>query len=281
MNCTNCGRQRGILERIFSGNERGLCRECLKVHDGGLEEYKKAILDAVSDGKVTGGEASYLDGLTKKYFITEQEKASTRLGAYHRVYEKAVEDRALTVQEQEQLSGLQKDLGIDDAKIGRQLSGLARLQMLRESQEGRLPVLPQVPLLLKKGEVGHWMTDAEYMEERVVSRRYEGGSRGVSIRIMKGVSYRVGAHKGQLVTETGIVTVDSGQLILTSQRVAFTGARKSFNVPYKQLMNFNLFDDGVQINKDGKSKPQIFKIGDVDLFGSFLTTAARNFNETN
>ena len=65
-------------------------------------------------------------------------------------------------------------------------------------------------------------------EEKVISRKYQGGSQGMSFRVMKGVSYRVGGHRGHITSETGVVAVSDGELILTNNRVIFRGDKKSF-----------------------------------------------------
>ncbi len=57
---------------------------------------------------------------------------------------------------------------------------------------------------------------------------YQGGSQGVSLRVMKGVSYRVGGHKGTFVAGPEVLKmVDEGTAVVTNQRVAFQGAGKT------------------------------------------------------
>lgn len=52
------------------------------------------------------------------------------------------------------------------------------------------PLPPPSSLLMKRGESLLFSTPGNILEERVIDRRYEGGSRGISIRIMKGVKWR-------------------------------------------------------------------------------------------
>jgi hypothetical protein len=64
---------------------------------------------------------------------------------------------------------------------------------------------------------------------------YEGGSAGVSVRIMRGVSLRSGRFAGRPVTTVTPETADYGTLFVTDRRVLFAGAREVLEVPLKKL----------------------------------------------
>ena len=115
-------------------------------------------------------------------------------------------------------------------------------------------MVPVNGIILRKAETPHWSEPAELLEERVVGRRYEGGSQGMSIRIAKGLSYRIGAQKGRLITDKAMVSVSKGDLIITNQRVIFQGSMKSINLPFTKLLEFRCLDDGIVLTND-KGKP--------------------------
>lgn len=121
------------------------------------------------------------------------------------------------------------------------------------------PTKPGANVLLKRGELAYWLEVGEWVEEKVVRRRYEGGSQGVSIRVMKGVSFRVGAHRGQYVSDTGLVAVSRGELILTNKRVYFAGNRKSFSVPISDLAQIEFLSDAVIIFEEGREKSRMVR----------------------
>lgn len=277
MTCSNCGNQQSWFISLFNRNDRSLCRACAAVHSSGLARYRTEVDKALGNGSIEATEIQGLGQIAKEGLLSEAERNQIHLAAYQQVYNKTIADRSLTVEEERQLSQIQSELGVPGDSVAHELSTLARLKLIREAQEGRLPVLRESPILLKHGELPHFVTDADLLEERVVDRGYVGGSQGVSIRIMRGVSYRIGGHRGHLVSKTDIIKVDHGKVVITNKRVAFAGLRASFSVPYGKILNFNVFQDGIQLNREGKTKPQVLVPPDVELMASILAGAANQF----
>jgi hypothetical protein len=129
-------------------------------------------------------------------------------------------------------------------------------------------VEPNLPINLQKDEEVVWVfPSCEYLDK--TRRQYVGGSQGVSIRIMKGLYYRVGAFAGQPVDRTERVPVDTGILVLTNKRIYFAG------VPYAKIVSFQPFTDGIGIIRDAlNAKPQIFVTGDGWFTYNLVTNLA-------
>src|SRR5215813_13979532 len=111
-------------------------------------------------------------------------------------------------------------------------------------------------LFWNPNEKAYWVENGALYEPRVVRRYYEGGSSGVSFRVMKGVNFRVGAHRGNLVSETENVPVSSGTLIITNLRIAFVGDRKSFSTEFRKILDAQPAMDGIRFSEKGKQKPR-------------------------
>jgi hypothetical protein len=94
------------------------------------------------------------------------------------------------------------------------------------------------PILLKKGEFAILViTNIGLVEMGREAGSYQGGSRGVSFRVMKGVSYRVGGHRGTFVAGPEVLKiVDRGTAVVTNQRVVFQGAGKTREWLYTKLI---------------------------------------------
>lgn len=102
-------------------------------------------------------------------------------------------------------------------------------QALIDLQNGApLPVVMDSGLFLTSGEVCHYcdLATRVIFKNRVVG--YEGGSSGVSVRVMKGVSYRVGQSRGTPIRKDVQDRID-GVLSITNKRVVFTATRNSFD----------------------------------------------------
>ena len=82
--------------------------------------------------------------------------------------------------------------------------------------------------------------------------RSSGGSHGLSIRVMKGVSYRVGASRSIPIKEQ-VSIKHPGVLVITSKRVVFSSPTESFSIPFTQLISFDPYSDGLGLQKGNSS----------------------------
>jgi hypothetical protein len=120
-----------------------------------------------------------------------------------------------------------------------------------------------LPINFQKDEQVVWaFPNCKYLEDKT-RRQFVGGSQGVSVRVMKGVYYRVGAFKGQAVEHTERVHIDTGWVVITNKNIYFAGPRKSVRLPYAKILSFEPFSDGFGVMRDTTTaKPQIFVTGD-------------------
>lgn len=204
-----------------------------------------------------------------------------RVDVYLKAYQVVTRQGAVSEQQENELAVIQAYLEIADAEIPAPQADLARHRLLRHIQSGELPTMPVSGLVLQRSEVAYWVEPAVLLEERVVSRRYEGGYQGISIRIARGLSYRVGASRGNLISETGVVPVSAGELIITSKRVVFRGDKKGFNSRLDKLVDIHLFVDGVRLT-DGSGKPRTFRFvskNNAEIFGAILSYAINHLGD--
>lgn len=129
---------------------------------------------------------------------------------------------------------------------------------------GQAPPLGHVPLNLKTGETPFAVQAAELIEERVIDRKLTGASAGISIPIAKGVRVRFGQHRGHLESIRGNVAVARGHLIITDQRIAFSGDKKSFDVSLARIIDVRQFSDGIIVATNGAANRMVRFVGPVD-----------------
>ncbi|BAV94985.1 hypothetical protein [Ichthyobacterium seriolicida] len=110
-------------------------------------------------------------------------------------------------------------------------------------------------VLLKKGEVLIFdIPGISYCEEKSV--KIKGNTRGFSIRLTKGVSYNFGQFEGGV--EQKVTQLDSGILTLTSKRLIFSGRAESIEYSLSKIISLNPLDNGIMINRTGKTKTEYF-----------------------
>ncbi|WP_290660324.1 hypothetical protein [Ignavibacterium sp.] len=242
------------------------------------KDFYDSILKAVNDGKLTEEEIKYLNELKNKFGITEEDINNIKLQVYYNSFKNLKEDGKISIEEEKELKKIQQYLKIEDVEILTTRKELLKFRLINEIFNGNLPIISIQNLVLQKLETAHWSEPASLIENKVISRRYEGGSRGVSIRIAKGLSYRIGAHRGQLVSERALVPVSSGEFIITNKRLIFRGDLKSFSIKLDKLLNLE-FEDNILNLSESSGKHRLILINEpfnIDIIGAILSTLLNN-----
>jgi len=98
---------------------------------------------------------------------------------------------------------------------------------------------------------------------------------GPTIRIMKGISWRLGGFKARSESHEELRTIDKGILTLTNKRLIFTGSIKSSSIELKKILSIEPYADGIAVNKDGKQKPEYYT--NVDHHKLQILTQGRSY----
>lgn len=243
------------------------------------EAFFKLLLSAAEHGKLTDDEIQQIHARQAELNLADKDLKSIRIQAYKVALGTARSDGKVTAEEEAELQKLQQALSISDIEIASSKQELATLRQLAEIHDGNLPSIDVQNIILQKGETAYWIESGSILEERVVDRRYEGGSHGFSFRIAKGMYYRVGSYRGHLVADRAVVPVSAGDLVLTNKRVIFRGDTKSFNIRLDKLLEIHFYGDGIRLT-DGSGKPRIVKFnssGNIDIVGAILSRAINGY----
>jgi hypothetical protein len=81
---------------------------------------------------------------------------------------------------------------------------------------------------------------------------------GPTVRITKGVSWRMGGFKARSESHEELRTIDKGTFTITNKRLIFTGAVKNSSIDLKKILSIEQYADGIAINKDGKQRPEYY-----------------------
>ncbi len=92
----------------------------------------------------------------------------------------------------------------------------------------------------------------------MIQRKTVGQSSGFSIKIAKGIYYRVGAFSGQPVITATIQPKHFGTLIITNQSIIFYSQEKSIKYPYKKILAFVPFSDALGVQLDNANAKTVY-----------------------
>ena len=109
---------------------------------------------------------------------------------------------------------------------------------------GQLPVVSTNNVMLAADEVCHYCKAATFVKTKNVVVGHSGGHSGVSIRVMKGMSYRVG-HSQSTAIRGNVQEKTSGLLSITNKRIVFSAAKGAFDKPISDLSAITPYKDGI------------------------------------
>jgi hypothetical protein len=278
--CASCGGQIGLSRRLRGATRCDDCeRRAKAARDSALLEYDSAVAAVIAVGHA-GPETVHLGELER--VITEGGGSfeDRKLAAFRRVLDEALQDEVLTGEEERRLLDTCEALYRTTDRVTSVLAPYVAPLFIAKVNDGRLPVVATGgQLLLRKGEVLHVEVPATTLKE-VIQREFRGGSQGVSIPVAKGVRYRVGAFRGHMV-EVGRswVPEDSGTLSVSSQRMVFTGQRRSIELAYAKLLNLSVFTDGLQVHVSNRQKPSTFRLQNGPVIAAVVHAAMQRLLE--
>ena len=178
--------------------------------------------------------------------------------------EKALSDGLIEPEEEDYIHRLTEEFGLSGTSVlynSQCYQRLVKALVLRDILEGK-PVervnFNNIPILLGKTEKMVWAFTQVYAYEEKTKRTYVGKSRGVNVKICKGVYYRVGASKGYPVDQQYQSPLGAGVLCITTKNLTFVG-NKSVKIPINKVISYTEYSDGIEIIKDGANpKPYTF-----------------------
>jgi hypothetical protein len=286
--CSECGSKLGFFE---TGK---ICKSCAAQQRAALAEKQSqeaaarelalathraqfAAIEAklLAGNSSTDDEVSFLKSCPKEDIIS----------LYGRLLHNFEQDDAFNEKEVQVLNGIQQTFSLKNEEIEWEAKVAPYYYAFMIAEQHKLPevkvnIKDGAPIILKDGEVVHFFHNSGVLvtEPKTVSLGYSGSSQGISFPIpgLKGVRYRVGSHRGQVMKVEQQVTVAGGFLAITNQRLLIyaLGEYGPLSVPLKKILQYRAFEDGIQIYTEGRQKPYSLRFGShsgVELTGLCLS----------
>lgn len=128
---------------------------------------------------------------------------------------------------------------------------------LNQGQVNLTPI-SNPPIILKKNEEACVVfSGITLMEPRAV-RQTRGGYAGPTIRVAKGVSFRMGSVAARSESHEELRNIDQGTLVLTNQRLIFIGSKRTTNIDLRKIISITAYKDGIASQRDNKQKTEYF-----------------------
>ena len=245
-NCKYCGQSAGLFKSVHKECQEKHAKSANKIISFISEAYlRKTDLKSIEDN---------ITQIAASCFMNDHDKTDLIIKGWTDLLETALEDGVISEEEETRLLQIANHFSLDQTNLDQDGSytRFIKALVLRDLYNGILPnrmnVTGQVPFNLMKSERIIWLFNpVDYIEQKI-KREYVGGSAGVSIRIARGVYYRIGAFKGHPIEKSHAVHVDTGILGITNKHIYFYGHNKKFRIKYEKIVSFysNCRSDPVQ-----------------------------------
>lgn len=223
----------------------------------GVREYQAMLSRFLGDGVLSDDEQQQLKALQATYHLSDADLRAVQCAGASNAFKQITSDERITEEERKALGAILNFFGIEKTDIQFDQSAFNKYYSLALIDQGVLPAITNgnhdLNIVFKKGEVLHHGQSAVLRKLKRVTTRVHYGGFTSSIKITKGLRYRVGSLRvGATTTET-LAAEDSGGFYLTNQRVGFMGGRKHFSLPYNKSPRSSLGQMGSMSSRTGES----------------------------
>lgn len=233
----------------------------------GLKEYDLKIKKFLEDGVLSPDEGKELDEITSKFSLKKEDILSMHKSAVSGVFKNISSDSRITEDEKKSLEELLTHFGLQPKDIAFDQKSFNKYYALALIDKGILPTVSKHDLSVrfKEGEILHFGQPAALRKMKRVTHRINYGGLTYSVKIFRGLRYRVGSIGFKTESSNVATLEDAGTFYLTNQRVGFLGNHKQFAIPYEKISSFELKPEGLYIFKEGKEAPYIVDLDDYEV----------------
>lgn len=206
-----------------------------------------------------------LQSICREAFVTDDICRQIYCRAFDAAIEQYLDDGIIDNDEERTVARFMQFTGLPQHLLNanKSLEKVVQSKVLQELLNGQVPT-PRItisgsfPFLLSKNEHMLWLFRNVTLQMQKVRRETVGRTRGVSVRICKGVYYRTGGFRGRPVETTYMQRIGTGSVCLTDKNLYFHSPEKSLKIPFSKILSLDPYSNGLGVQKDGANDKPIF-----------------------
>jgi hypothetical protein len=210
----------------------------------------------MADSHLSEEEIQEIGLFAKELNISDEEvkriNQTNAAALYENALKDIVSDKLVTVEEQQALKRMALQLGINmkEANIDKKLrEDYYYLSLLNALDRGYLPECKPASIVTQNDEVAYWEISSNLVFARNNTSEHLSQAGNSRIKVEKGISYKLGSSRSTAIREH-IVTNHPGVFAVTNRGVVFSASQQSFSIPYNQLNSFDVYADGIGLQKN-------------------------------
>lgn len=240
----------------------------------GAQQYQKLLNHFLADGVLDPLELDQLNYIEHKYDLTKEKTKDIQKNALSEYFKKIISDQRINEEERVSLQNLLNLFSLQSDEIGFEQDLFNKYYTLGLIEQGLLPTINNpdvISVIFQKEEILHYGAAGQLNKIKKITERINYKGITGSIKIMKGVRYRIGSIGVEKQTREILEAEDTGILYISNERIGFKGNRKQFSIPFNKILSFELFAEGLFIFKHGKETPYIVSLEEYELPLSVLS----------
>ena len=273
MDCRYCGQPAGFL--------RTKHRECAERHKEATAFCVAEVTKAATTGRAWRDIENPVRQRMSQGHVSNSDLGQIIGDGMNGALIHVLDDNILDEDEERSINGFLDSL----REAGFRLEGfehfedqMKKASVLRLVMEGKNPALKfgitTTGFRFMKSEAPIWRFEDVGYEITKTRVRYTGGSRGMSVRVARGVYLRTGGFRGERHVEEERHLVDSGDLVITTKHVYFRGESHRFRVRHDRVVAYDPLQDGFEMTRDRvNARPERFYVGDGWFVNNLLMNA--------
>lgn len=188
-----------------------------------------------------------------------QKTSAANIKCFNDSFVKLSTDETLDEKEISELESILNRFSLDINQIAT-FNDFLDLKYLCNLNQGKL-LEHKTELILKKDEVCYYFSNCSLVEEKT-DVQFVGAYSGISVKIVKGVYYKIGGSKGRRIENVHNEISDNGNLFITNKRIIFISERKNFTYKVDDIIDLKIFQDAIAFVTEKQSKLKYFTFKD-------------------
>lgn len=260
--CEYCGQDAGLFHSRHA--------ECERRHLDGVARLQGILADCFRRKEDFYLRHKEIEAIRRESYITDGMCGDIYCRALDAAVGQYLDDGIIDTGEERtvarfiQFSGLPQQV----LNANRSLEKVVQSKVLQELLDGKVPspritVSGNFPFLLGRNEHMLWLFRDVTLQMQKVRRETVGRTRGMSIRVCKGVYYRTGGFRGRPVETAYMQRIGTGSVCLTDRNLYFHCPEKTLKIPFSRILSLDPYADGLGLQKDGANDKPLF-FGNLD-----------------
>lgn len=241
--------------------------ECEQLHLNGLARIRSIVAGCFERKEDFYLYQAEIQKLCRDAHLSDEDTRGLYCESFDAAIERYLDDGVIDRSEEQCVARFMQFTGLPQQALNanKSLEKVVQSGVLQELLNGRVPspritISGSFPFMLDRSEKLLWLFRDVTLLMQKVRRETVGRTRGVSVRICRGVYYRTGGFRGRPVETTYMQRIGTGSVCLTDKHLYFHCPEKTLKIPFSKILSLDAYSNGLGVQKDGANdRPMFFE----------------------